>query len=186
MRPWGGGGYYALRGALDKRIKAYISVDGFYFMESFARGRMPAWLWRLFSSGFISDGLFDTIIGAISGWTFQTRWAFNHMRWAMGRSSDAQVIRTMLADDGHRELLHSVHCPVLVTGAGSSFYFDPETTRRVLKKLEHVPKGDREEWVATDVAFGGLQAKIGAFGYSMQRTFAYLDGKFGVQRAQLN
>lgn len=104
----------------------------------------------------------------------------------MGRSSDAQVIRTMLADDGHRELLHSVHCPVLVTGAGSSFYFDPETTRRVLKKLEHVPKGDREEWVATDVAFGGLQAKIGAFGYSMQRTFAYLDGKFGVQRAQLN
>ena len=184
------GGYYALRGALDPRIGACISVDGFYSMESFAQGRMPAWLWRLFSGGYLSDGVFDSVIGAISGWTFQTRWEFNHMRWAMGRASDAEVIRRMLdytlAKPGGGELLHQVKCPVLVTGAGSSFYFDPETTtRRVLRSLSHLPEYMKEEWVADDVVFGGLQAKIGAFGYSMQRTFAYLDGKFGVQRETL-
>ncbi|KAG2415416.1 hypothetical protein HFD88_006607 [Aspergillus terreus] len=184
------GGYYALRGALDHRIAACISVDGFYSMESFAQGRMPAWLWKLFSGGYLSDGVFDTVIGAISGWTFQTRWEFNHMRWAMGRASDAQVIRRMLdytlAKPGGGEWLHEVKCPVLVTGAGSSFYFDPETTtRRVLRSLSHLPEHMKEEWVASDVVFGGLQAKIGAFGYSMQRTFAYLDGKFGVKRERL-
>ncbi|PLN76261.1 alpha/beta-hydrolase [Aspergillus taichungensis] len=181
------GGYYALRGALDPRIGACISVDGFYSMESFAQGRMPAWLWKLFSGGYLSDGVFDSVIGAISGWTFQTRWEFNHMRWAMGRASDAAVIRRMLdytlAKPGGGDLLQQVKCPVLVTGAGSSFYFDPETTtRRVLRSLGHLPEHMKEEWVADDVVFGGLQAKIGAFGYSMQRTFAYLDGKFGVQR----
>jgi len=184
------GGYYALRGALDPRIGACISVDGFYSMESFAQGRMPAWLWNLFSGGYLSDAVFDRVIGAISGWTFQTRWEFNHMRWAMGRTSDAEVIRRMLdytlAKSGGGELLHDVKCPVLVTGAGSSFYFDPETTtRKVLRNLKHLPEDKKEEWVASDVVFGGLQAKIGAFGYSMQRTFAYLDGKFGVDRERL-
>lgn len=184
------GGYYALRGALDPRIQACISVDGFYSMESFAKGRMPSWLWELFSGGYLSNGVFDRIIGLISGWTFQTRWEFQHMRWAMGRESDAEVIKRMLDytlenKDGS-ELLHSVKCPVLVTGAGSSFYFDPETTtRKVLKTLVHLPEHHKEEWVATDVVFGGLQAKIGAFAYSMQRTFAYLDGKFGVKREPL-
>lgn len=38
------GGYYALRGAIDPRITACISVDGFYSMESYAEGRVPAWL----------------------------------------------------------------------------------------------------------------------------------------------
>jgi hypothetical protein len=32
------GGYYALRGAIDSRVTACISVDGFYSMESFAEG----------------------------------------------------------------------------------------------------------------------------------------------------
>lgn len=184
------GGYYALRGAVDQRITACISVDGFYSMESFAEGRVPAWLWRAFRGGYVSKAVFNTVVGVTSALNFQPRWEFNHMKWAMGRDNEHDVIRRMLdyslrRPDGS-EVLHDVKCPVLVTGAGSSFYFDPSTTtRRITDKLVHLKEEDKEEWIATDVAFGGLQAKIGAFGYSMQRTFSWLDKVWKIHREPL-
>jgi hypothetical protein len=44
---------------------------------------------------------------------------------------------------------------------------------------------DKEKWIATDVAYGGLQAKIGAFGYSAQKTFEWLDQRFEIEREPL-
>ncbi|KOS21560.1 UPF0255 protein [Escovopsis weberi] len=71
---------------------------------------------------------------------------------------------SMLRPDGS-DVLRDVRCPVLVTGAGSSFYFDPETTtRRILRGLAHLRDDWREEWIETDEMLGGMQAKIGAFG----------------------
>ncbi|KAI2643455.1 Alpha/Beta hydrolase protein [Xylaria nigripes] len=184
------GGYFALRGAIDPRVKACISVDGFYSMESFASGRIPPWLWKAFRGGYVNKTAFNTIVGVISATNFQPRWEFNHMKWALGRDNEYDVIKrmldfTMLRPDG-TELLHDVKCPVLVTGAGSSFYFDPATTtRKITGKLTNLAEKDKEEWIATDVAFGGLQAKIGAFGYSMQRTFSWLDKIWAIQRQPL-
>lgn len=137
------GGYYALRAAVDPRISACISVDGFYSMESFAEGRMPPIVWRYFRGGYLTDRVFNLVIGLLSSLDFQPRWEFNHMKWAMGRDTEAQVIRRMLdytlrREDG-TEHLHDVHCPVLVTGAGSSFYFDPSTTtRKIINTLVHL------------------------------------------------
>ncbi|KAF4303058.1 hypothetical protein GTA08_BOTSDO08568 [Botryosphaeria dothidea] len=184
------GGYYALRGAVDPRIAAAISVDGFYSMESFAQGRVPAWLWSAFTSGRVGKTVFNAIVGGLSALNFQPRWEFNHMKWALGRDNEHDVVRRMLdfslrRPDGS-EVLHDVRCPVLVTGAGSSFYFDPEqTTRKITGKLTHLREDQKEEWIATDIAFGGLQAKIGAFGYGMQRTFAWLDKVWKIERKPL-
>jgi len=47
------------------------------------------------------------------------------------------------------------------------------------------PEVDKEKWIAHDIARGGLQAKIGAVGYSAQRTFQWLDLKFGIEREAL-
>ncbi|KAI0973108.1 Alpha/Beta hydrolase protein [Xylaria arbuscula] len=184
------GGYYALRGAVDHRIKACISVDGFYSMESFAQGRVSPWLWKSFKAGYVTKATFNTIVSVASMFNFQSRWEFNHMKWAMGRDNEYDVIRrmldyTMLRPDG-TDVLHDVRCPVLVTGAGSSFYFDPATTtQKITGKLLNLQEKEKEEWIATDVAFGGLQAKIGAFGYSMQRTFAWLDKVWNIRRDPL-
>ena len=184
------GGYYCLRAAADPRISACISVDGFYSMKSFISGRMPKLLWDYFERGSIPDSVFNTIIRTLGALNFQARWEFNHIKWIMGKESEAECLRdsfnyTLQRDDGSN-YLDSVRCPVLVTGAGSSFYFDPSTsTTKIFNSLTQVRVEDKEEWIAKDSVFGGLQAKIGAFGYSMQRTFSWLDQKYNVDRRLL-
>ena len=185
------GGYYSLRAAADPRIKACISVDGFYSMKSFISGRMPKMLWNYFESGSIPDSVFNGIIRTLSALNFQARWEFKHMKWIFGKDSEAECIRdgfdfTLLRHDG-TEYLQAVKCPVLVTGAGSSFYFDPSTsTTKIYNSLTHLSLDDKEEWIAKESVFGGLQAKIGAFGYSMQRTFSWLDKKFDIHRKPMD
>jgi hypothetical protein len=85
------------------------------------------------------------------------------------------------------EYLADVKCPTLVTGAGASFYFNPATTTdKIYECLTSLKDGvDKEKWIATDVAYGGLQAKIGAFGYSAQKTFEWLDQRFEIEREPL-
>ncbi|KAJ0414062.1 putative alpha/beta hydrolase [Aspergillus carlsbadensis] len=185
------GGYFALRAATDARIKACVSVDGFYSLSSFVGGRMPAPLFHGFMSGWITDGMFNAIFTVLKKLDFQARWEFNHLKWATASATDADVMRsfgryTLQNPDG-TEYLAGVKCPTLVTGAAGSFYFNPTTTTdRIYECLTSLTHGvDKETWIATDVAYGGLQAKIGAFGYSAQRTFAWLDQRFNIKRAPL-
>lgn len=184
------GGYFALRGTVDPRIAACISINGYYSMESFTEGRVPGWLWKGFRAGYIPKSIFNAVVRVTSSLNFQPRWEFNHMKWALGQDNEYDMIRRMLdfslrRHDGS-EVLHDVKYPVLVTGAGFSFYFDPSTTTRsITDKLVHLTAEENGEWIARDVAFGGLQAKIGAFGYSMQRTFGWLDKVWQIERYSL-
>ncbi|KAI1778540.1 alpha/beta hydrolase [Hypoxylon cercidicola] len=186
------GGYFALRAAVDPRIKACVSVDGFYSLSSYVGGRMPGPLFRGFTSGWITDRMFNWILSVLKRLDFQARWEFNHMRWATASKTDADIMRsfgdyTLQNTDG-TEYLAGVKCPTLVTGAGASFYFDPATTTdKLYEGLTSLKDGvDKEKWIASDVAYGGLQAKIGAFSYSAQKTFAWLDAKFEVVREPLH
>ncbi|KAL8780316.1 MAG: hypothetical protein Q9213_006514 [Squamulea squamosa] len=186
------GGYFALRAAVDPRIKACVSVDGFYSLASFVGGRMPGPLFKGFMSGWLSDGVFNAILRLLQRLDFQARWEFNHLKWATGTRTEADIMRsfgayTLLKPDG-TQYLADVKCPTLVTGAGASLYFDSSTTTdKIYDCLTSLKPGvDKEKWIAHDVAHGGLQAKVGAFGYSAQRTFEWLDIRFGVEREVLD
>lgn len=185
------GGYFALRGAADPRFKACICVDSFYDLGMYAGGRMPAPLFHGFMGGWVPDWLFDGLLGLLQKLAFQARWEFNHMRWVTGETSEAAIMRaiqpyTLRADDGS-EYLARVKCPTLVTGAAASWYYDPTTTTdKLYDSLTSLqPNVEKEKWVARDVALGGLQAKVGAFAYSAQRTFHWLDKVWGVKRNEL-
>ncbi|KAK1991383.1 alpha/beta hydrolase [Colletotrichum falcatum] len=182
------GGYFALRAATDPRIKACVSVDGFYSLESFIGGRMPGPLFKGFMNGWLSDGAFNAILRFLQWLDFQARWEFNHLKWATGATTEADIMRsfsdyTLQNPDG-TEYLEDVKCPTLVTGAGASMYYNPATTTdKIYDCLTGLKPGvDKEKWIEYDVAYGGLQAKVAAFGYSAQRTFQWLDGKFGIDR----
>lgn len=186
------GGYFALRAAADDRIKACVSTDGFYSLVSFVAGRMPKPLFNGFMNGWLSDGVFNAILRFVQRLDFQARWEFNHLKWATGTTTEADIMRsyggyTLQKPDG-TEYLADVRCPTLVTGAGCSMYFDPVTTTdKIYDSLTSLKDGvDKEKWIEYDVSFGGLQAKVGAFGYSAQRTFQWLDAKFGIAREPLN
>lgn len=202
------GGYFALRGARDARIKAAICVDSFYDLGMYAGGRMPAPLYNGFMAGWIPDWLFDGFLGLLQTISFQARWEFNHMKWVTGETSEAAIMRscqkfTLQEADGS-EYLAKVKCPTLITGAAASWYYDPATTTDKLydalisaPTLESGQGGSnfrseeananlvRDKWVATDICLGGLQAKVGAFGYSAQKTFSWLDKVWEIKRKDL-
>ncbi|KAI1809825.1 putative alpha/beta hydrolase [Poronia punctata] len=186
------GGYFALRAAADPRITACLCIDSFYSLEAFASGRMPGPLWKGFASGWLSAGMFNFILRTLQKLNFQARWEFNHLKWVLGVKTEADIVRrirdfTLQKDDGS-EYLADIKCPTLVTGAGASWYFDPTTTTNKIYDCLTSLKDDTEKeiWIAKDIATGGLQAKVGAFGYSAQRTFAWLDKVWGIKREPLS
>ncbi|CRG84787.1 hypothetical protein PISL3812_01983 [Talaromyces islandicus] len=78
-----------------------------------------------------------------------------------GTASSAHAMRrmsgyTLQAPDGG-QLLHQLKPLVLVTEAGSSFYFDPATTtRKNQNTLSHLWGSTKGEWVTNHVVFRGL------------------------------
>ena len=185
------GGYFALRAAADERFQACVSIDGFYDLATYAGGRMPAPLARAHARGWLPDRLLDALLRLLRAASFQARWELNHLRWVTGETSEAAIMRaagpyTLREPDGS-EYLARVRCPTLVTGAAASLYYDPRTTtHRLYDALEALAPGEGKElWVADEVALGGLQAKVGAFAYSAQRTFAWLDKVWAVEREAL-
>ncbi|KAK0725836.1 Alpha/Beta hydrolase protein [Lasiosphaeris hirsuta] len=181
------GGYFALRAAADSRFTACVCIDSFYDLATYAGGRMPGPLYQGFVGGWVPGWLFDGMLRLLQRLAFQARWEFNHMRWVTGETSEAAIMRTVEAYTLRRkdesEYLADVKCPTLVTGAAASWYYDPKTTTDRL--YESLGSKNKEKWVATEIAFGGLQAKVGAFAYSAQRTFHWLDKVWGVEREAL-
>jgi pimeloyl-ACP methyl ester carboxylesterase len=186
------GGYFALRAAADPRITACLCIDSFYSLEAFASGRMPAPIWKGYNNGWLSEGTFNFLLRLLQRLNFQARWEFNHLKWVLGEKTESGIMRrmqdfTLKKPDGS-EYLADVKCPTLVTGAGASWYFDPTTTtNKIYDCLTSLKDGsEKEVWIARDIATGGLQAKVGAFEYGAQRSYAWLDKVWDIKRVPLS
>ncbi|GFF48354.1 2,6-dihydropseudooxynicotine hydrolase [Aspergillus udagawae] len=181
------GGYLALRGAADSRIRACVSCDGFYDMFDITRTRMPSWFINGWISSWISDAVFNWVVGCLSRQSFQLAWEFGHSMWVYGVATPADVMRRMqtftLRLPDSKEFLRKIGGAVLVTGAKDTMYFAPEMNAdRIFAKLQHLPESKKKLWVAEGVGQGGLQAKIGAIGIKQQRMFAWLDKQLQIRR----
>jgi dipeptidyl aminopeptidase/acylaminoacyl peptidase len=79
------GGYLALRGAADERVKACIAVDPFYSMWDLLKGRIPDPVIDTFvAGGFAPDALWDSFLGLLKWLDVQTRWESDLSFWMQG------------------------------------------------------------------------------------------------------
>lgn len=188
------GAYYALRGAADPRVAACVAIDPIYDMWDLATDRLPQAFIGAWVGGWLSDGFFDGVWRTLSTFSFQLRWELTHCMRIFGVPSAALAVREMRrwtlrgtgGDSGGAAYLSKVRCPVLVSGADGTIYTPPEvSTYRVLRDLSHLPEDQKEVWVATAPADGGLQAKVGAWKLVQQRTFRFLDRMFEIKRQDL-
>ncbi|KAL4993115.1 alpha/beta-hydrolase [Aspergillus recurvatus] len=190
------GGYFALRGATDARIKACVAVDPFYDLATPLRARMPDWLMAAIEHGYVSDRLFDGLFRVLAALNFQTRWEFGHGMRALGIGSPAALVReftryTLRPVPGKASPaapsspLDRIQCPVLVTGARESMYFPPDTSAvPIYEALRQRPDVATDLWLPEGVGQGGLQAKVGSLSHLHAKTFGWLDHVFGINRAE--
>lgn len=87
------GGYFVLRGAADPRVKACVSVDGFYDVWLFTESRLPKWLTVGWESGWLGDWVMNGMVRFASRLNFQTAWEFYHSMWVYGVATPADVLR---------------------------------------------------------------------------------------------
>jgi pimeloyl-ACP methyl ester carboxylesterase len=177
------GGYYALRAAKDPRIKACVAVDPFYDMWDFGTKHISGLFMSAWTGGWIGDDWVDRIIRLGMRTNFQLRWEVGVTAAFWGIESPAMILKEMskyTLKDGY---LDKVQCPVLVTGAGKSLYFDTEEhTMKVFDGLGHLDERWRRVWMPSRPEEGGLQAKIGAFGLVNMKAYGFLDEVFGIRR----
>ncbi|KAF1730565.1 2,6-dihydropseudooxynicotine hydrolase [Beauveria bassiana] len=182
------GGYLALRGASDPRVKACIAVDPFYNMFDMLKGRMPDVMINTFiAGGFAPDVTWDYIFNVLGRFNLQTKWEYTFGLWMLGVKNAAQMLHKMQeysfsTSDG-KGFLHRVRCPVMVTGARMSLYCQPEvSTARIYKELINVSEDKKYMWVGEDPAEGAVQSKVGSFNILTTKGFAWLDQIFGIDR----
>ncbi|KAK7750068.1 hypothetical protein SLS62_008061 [Diatrype stigma] len=177
------GGYLALRGATDERIKACISVDGFYDFSEQVRDRTPLIM------RYLSDGVANTVINWASRFNMQNRFEFGHNRLAFGTGSCVESLRRVskltLEPEGETPICSRIRCPTLVTAARDSIY--RVESKRIFDALTRLEEGagEKELWDPETPAQGSLQAKAGAIPYFHTKTFGWLDQTFGIKRTPL-
>ena len=186
------GGYFALRAATDARVKACVSIDPFFSMFELAMTRVPQSFVRLWESGWVTDDLFNWTAGLQSWISFQARWELALGVSSMGVESPAAMLRRFkdfcLDTKKDGKVLDRVTCPVLLTGpgGGAEMYSSAETGAvKIHKLLTMVPERNKELWVPTEAADGGLSASIGAWPLLAQRSFRFLDKHFGINRKMM-
>ncbi|GJC90837.1 hydrolyase ccsE [Colletotrichum liriopes] len=187
------GGYFALRAATDPRIKACVSIDPFFSLWDLCLSRAPKAFFKLWDSGWIPDGTFDMFTDRHGRGNFQAGWEINLGKSSMGVEKPTAMFRrfkdfTLEPADGGISILDKITCPVFLTGpgAGRDMYSSAEdSTFKIHRLLTNVPDKNKEIWVPTDVADGGLTAKIGAWALLAQKTFMFLDEHLGIERPQL-
>ncbi|KAI0414290.1 alpha/beta-hydrolase [Xylaria grammica] len=175
------GGYFALRGALDARVKACISSDGFYDFGLAVRQRTP-WFWK-----YLGDSVANTILGLVGKMHFQSRMEFGHAQLTFGSGSVSEALRRLmtytLEPEGEDPVLPRIKCPVLVTGARDSVYADSLETVRIYDGLTQLRDGEGKElWSPASVGQGSLQAKVAALSHLQAKVFSFLDEVFEVRR----
>ncbi|PWY66096.1 alpha/beta-hydrolase [Aspergillus heteromorphus CBS 117.55] len=181
------GGYYALRAAADPRLGACVAIDPFYDMWDFVRSHVSPALLDAWNAGWVPARVVNGVMAMAMAASFQARWEVGLAMWFFGVDSPTDTLRHMmkytLARDDGTSRLDRVQCPVLVSGATQSLYLEPESdVLRVFDALAHLGDERREIWIARKPEDGGLQAKIGAIGLVVQRTFRFLDQHLNVTR----
>ena len=186
------GGYFALRAATDARIKACISIDPFFSLWDLALTRAPQSFVKLWDSGWVPDGTFDSFTDAHCKGNFQAGWEMGLGKSSMGVVKATAMLRRFkdfsLDNKKDGKILDRITCPVFLTGpgAGQDMYASADdSTFKIRKLLTKVSEGKKEVWVPTDVAEGGLTAKIGAWALLAQKSFEFLDRQFEVKRTAL-
>ncbi|KAI1822642.1 alpha/beta-hydrolase [Xylaria intraflava] len=173
------GGYFALRGALDPRIKACISTDGFYDFEAVVRDRTP------FFANLLSTAVADAVIDWVSKFRVQLQFELGHAKLAFGTMSVSEALRRMAAltlePKGEKTVCSRITCPTLVTAARDSIY--RIDARRIFDELTQLEAGKTKEfWDPASPGLGSLQAKAAAITHFQAKTFTWLDKVFGVER----
>jgi pimeloyl-ACP methyl ester carboxylesterase len=181
------GAYYALRSAggrkTSSRFHACVAIDPIYSLWSLSLSRMPAWYAALWTSGWLPDSAFDMSVYALMALDFPTRWEFALGMSMMGTSAPAETLKRFQAFSLNKEILQSISCPVMVTGASRSVYASAdEGTMAVYRDLKSFPEDRNEVWIPDHVGQGGLTGKVGAWALLAQRTFSFLDQHFGIVR----
>ena len=171
--------------------------DPFYDMWDFGTAHVNPLFIKAWTDGWISSGLIDRMMGLLSKLSFQLRWEISVSGTFFGISSPSDILLNMkkytfnnknpLEEKTGESFLSRISCPVLVSGAGKSIYFDVNShTRRCYEALTSVPSVNKEVWVPSSEGQGSLQAKMGAMALCNQKTYQFLDKAFGVAREPLN
>ena len=185
-------GYFALRAATDARIKACVSIDPFFSLWDLALTRAPQSFIKLWDSGWVPDALFDWLTEMHCKTNFQAGWEMSLGKSSMGVEKSTAMLRRFkdfsLDTNKDGRTLDRITCPVFLTGpgAGRDMYASADdSTFKIHKLLTRVSESNKEVWVPTDVAEGGLTAKIGAWALLAQKSFEFLDKHFEIKRREL-
>lgn len=187
------GGYFALRGALDPRISACVSIDGFYDLSILTRARVSGPLMTAIEEQYIPDHIFNTLLWIVLALDFQKQWELGHARLATGIPSPAAAMRTwknysMALPDGETRL-SQIKCPVLVTGSRDTMYIPVEAgPQRIYNELTSISGNSEKKhelWIPSSPGQGSLQAKVAALAALHTKTFSWLDDVFGIQRESI-
>lgn len=191
------GGYFALRSASDPRIKACVALDPPYDFYDFGTNHVAPAFFRLWDQGWVADSVVNAFI-TLGTWTsFQTKWEMFTTSRLLGAASPAEMLRSMQTftlkgtskegrgepGDSSSSFLSLIKCPVFVTGAAHSLYFDVEANTEVI--FQGLPNGNKEKWVGKTAGDGGIQAKMGALALCNQRSFGFLDRQFAISRQRI-
>jgi pimeloyl-ACP methyl ester carboxylesterase len=184
------GGYLALRGAADPRIKACVAVDSFYDLWDLSAARMPPGFNYLFENGYIGDSVFNWMVQAHGKQDLYTKYQFALAQSMFGTPDAGRTLREMkrytfkAGEHGGSDYLERIKCPVLVTGAAADpVSFLPEASvNAIVKGLVNVDQRDIEVWMTASYSEGGAQAKSGAWSLLQHRTYRFLDQKLGICR----
>ncbi|KXX81029.1 2,6-dihydropseudooxynicotine hydrolase [Madurella mycetomatis] len=175
------GGYMALRAATDPRVKACVAVDPPYDLYDFATKHAAPTLFGLWERGWVPDSLVNMLISLGTHFSFQMRHEIFSTCRMLGASSPVELLRAMRKFT-LRGYLGSVECPVLVTGAADSLYFDVDgNTTAIFRALPL--QTHKELWVGSTPGGGSLQAKMGALARCNQQALTFLDRQLGIVRA---
>ncbi|PSN67740.1 prolyl oligopeptidase-like protein [Corynespora cassiicola Philippines] len=174
------GAYFALRAAADSRIRACVAIDPPYDMWDIAVSRLPHWFLTGWVAGYITNYMFNSIVSLLSRLNFQLKWEVSHMLAMTGERDASGAFRALkkftLGGAEDSRYLDKIKCPVFVSGAGSSLYFDPtKSSQKIYAELIHLETPKKELWIAEEAAQGGFQAKVGAFELANHRIFTWLE-----------
>ncbi|TEY74309.1 hypothetical protein BOTCAL_0074g00370 [Botryotinia calthae] len=164
------GGYNALRAATDSRIQCCVSIDPPHNMWEIVASKMPRWFLSGWLSGWTSNNFIDRVVMLLAKVSSQFSFEIAHIMWAFGQDSPSAALLALrkfrLCLEEGELYLHGIQCPVLVSGAGESLHFRPETsTVRIFNELVNVDDANKEKWIPIEPRDGGLQAKLEPLGF---------------------
>ena len=117
------GGYFALRAATDACVKACVSIDPFYSLWDLALIRAPQLFVKLWDSGWVPDGTFDSFTDTHCRGIFQAGWEIGLGKSSMDVGKAIAMLRPFqdspLENKKDSKILNGITCPVLLTGPGA-------------------------------------------------------------------